>query len=352
MTRIPSRLAAAAAIVLLAGAFAVLPAPLQAVRAQQQQAPATAEGDAAAQRLSQLEEQIVDLQVVVGTLQSLAHRGPLGAGGASGQPGAATPGAADAPTAATGASHDLVMRVDALETQIRALTGQIEQMADRMASLQAQLGGGPATLGGEPGTAPDAGQRAAPLGGGAGAQGDGGLQPPAAIFGTTTVTPGGDQSLGPRPPSTVQGGQAAVPARPGGDSRVASLPSADVKTMYEQAFSHLMQRDFEAAETGFARLIAAYPQDDLAGNAHYWLGETHFARGRYKPAADAFLDSYRLFPTGNKAPDSLLRLGMALSQLGQKQAACDSLSALNTKFPEAPQHVRQKAGAESRRNGC
>ena len=87
----------------------------------------------------------------------------------------------------------------------------------------------------------------------------------------------------------------------------------------------------------------AYPDDPLAGNAQYWIGETYYVRGQYKNAADAFLKGYKKYKSSEKAPDTLLKLGMALAELGQKDAACSTLNELETKYPEAPEHIRDEA---------
>ena len=57
----------------------------------------------------------------------------------------------------------------------------------------------------------------------------------------------------------------------------------------------------------------------LAGNAQYWLGETHYVRRDYKAAATAFLNGYTTFENSPKAPDSLLKLGMTLVVMGEKE---------------------------------
>ena len=64
------------------------------------------------------------------------------------------------------------------------------------------------------------------------------------------------------------------------------------------------------------------PQDYLAGNAQYWMGETYYVRGRYQDAAVTFAEGYQKYPTNSKAPDNLLKLGMSLGQLGKKADAC------------------------------
>lgn len=259
-------------------------------------------------RVDQLEEQMVDLQVTIGTLESIAKT-------AGTQSSSAT---FRAPAAGGSGGGGDAARVDALETQIRALVSQVEQLADRVRAME---GGG--------------GRAAAPQ-----------PAPSTAVagFGRTTVSPARDgigqliQDDG----SQGQGRQVAA-AEPAG---------AGAKQMYEQAYGYLLQQDYAAAETSFSGLLARFPNDPLAGNAQYWLGETYFYRGQFKPAAAAFLKGYQTYSRSPKAPDSLLKLAMSLDRLGQKDAACASFLELNSRFPNAAPDVKSRASSERQRLGC
>ena len=70
--------------------------------------------------------------------------------------------------------------------------------------------------------------------------------------------------------------------------------------------------------------IQQFPNDQLAGNAQYWLGETYYVRKRYNDAATAFAFGYQKYPKSGKGADDLLKLGMSLGSLGQKQDACSA----------------------------
>ena len=76
------------------------------------------------------------------------------------------------------------------------------------------------------------------------------------------------------------------------------------------------------------------------------------ARGQFKHAADAFLKGYTGYASGEKAPDTLLKLGMALAELGQKDAACVTLGAFSAKFPSVDQVLRDDARSGRRKAGC
>jgi tol-pal system protein YbgF len=86
----------------------------------------------------------------------------------------------------------------------------------------------------------------------------------------------------------------------------------------------LSQNDYAGTEAAFSQLIDTYPKDPLAGNAQYWIGESYYRRNRYKNAADAFLKGYKKYKSGDKAPETLLKLGMSLAAVGQKDAACST----------------------------
>ena len=103
-----------------------------------------------------------------------------------------------------------------------------------------------------------------------------------------------------------------------------------------------MQKDYAGAEVAFKQVVASFPTDPLAANAQYWLGETYYVRGQYKNAADAFLKGYKKYKSGDKAPDTLLKLGMSLAELGQKDAACSTLD-------ELKDQISGSAGAYRRR---
>jgi tol-pal system protein YbgF len=127
---------------------------------------------------------------------------------------------------------------------------------------------------------------------------------------------------------------------------------ASPKQLYETAYGYLLQRDYGAAESAFDEFLRRHPNDPLAGNAQYWLGESLYVRGQYRAAAGAFLKGYQTYSKSAKAPENLLKLAMSLQRLGQKDAACSSYSELATKFPSAPTHVKSTAQTERQRAGC
>jgi tol-pal system protein YbgF len=128
--------------------------------------------------------------------------------------------------------------------------------------------------------------------------------------------------------------------------------TGDPVTDYDQAYGLVLQGEYGQAEGAFRRFIAAYDSHHLAANAHYWIGESQFQRRDYRQAIETFLGAYSAYPRAQKAPDMLLRTGMALRQIREREAACATYEELLAKYPNASAGVRQKVRSEIRNAKC
>ena len=126
----------------------------------------------------------------------------------------------------------------------------------------------------------------------------------------------------------------------------------DAKTAYNNAYDLLKQMKYEEAESALQAFLKDYPENELAGNAQYWLGETYYVCGQYEPAAVAFATGFKNYKDNTKAPDNLLKLGLSMQQLGKKKEACTAFKNLKTKFPKASDTLLSRATKESEKLGC
>ncbi|MBH68785.1 MAG: tol-pal system protein YbgF [Rhodospirillaceae bacterium] len=130
------------------------------------------------------------------------------------------------------------------------------------------------------------------------------------------------------------------------------LPKGDPSTRYRHAFRYLSQREFEKAELALSEFLAAHPEDPLAGNAMYWLGESYYTRGRFEEAAEVFVSGYEKYPRSTKTPDNLLKLGFSLVRLKRPEDACIAFLQLLSEFPKISATTKRRATSESKRIGC
>jgi tol-pal system protein YbgF len=262
--------------------------------------------------------------------------------------------------AESGNAADIEIRMERLEQQMRGLTGRVEEVTNQIdrlhqrleqidSDVEARLGQGvpppppPAAFGPGPmaphrvpataGPLPDVEAPSppeAPPPPGAPAPEPGTLTPPMPLL------------------PHANSGNSDVPSPPQGGT----LPSGSASAQYNFAFGLLKEADYPAAEEALRAFLRQHPGSALAGNAQFWLGETYYARGRYREAASAFAEGYRRYPKGPKAADDLLQLGMSLARGGDHHNACLAFAQLDHAFPHSRGAVKERAAAEKQRLGC
>jgi tol-pal system protein YbgF len=265
--------------------------------------------------------------------------------------GEAPPGAESGSSTAV----DLQVRMDRLEQQMRDLTGrvedetnQVQQLRQRLeqvnSDIDVRLGQGQAQDAAaapppraEPTALTPYGRPSPPP------PGYGTLTPPGSETGTAAPYPEPTELA---PPRVASAGDALRP--PGSDA----MPSRSASAQYNSAFGLLRKADYPAAEDALRSFIQQHPDDPLAGNAQYWLGESFYARGKYTEAAAAFADGYKRYPRGPKAADGLLQLGMSLARADQKHNACIALMQLDRDFPHPGSAIKDRATQEKKKLGC
>ena len=135
------------------------------------------------------------------------------------------------------------------------------------------------------------------------------------------------------------------------DNQSGSSSGASPTALFKRSHDSLLKRRFGLAEAGFKTFLNLNKKHKLAGKAQYWLGETYYAQGRYKQAAQSFLGGYKGYPRDGKAPASLFKLGMSLGKLGQRKQACGAFAEVQRAYPKAAA-TRKLAAREMKRGGC
>jgi tol-pal system protein YbgF len=182
-----------------------------------------------------------------------------------------------------------------LSTQIQALNDSVDELKTRIANLTTQVqaiqgqmqnvNGMPAQPGGGPGGPP------------------------------VNQGPGG-------------GGQAAMPQTP-------QAPPVD--QLYQGGLRDYNSAKYAVAASEFGDVVHYYPQDPLAGNAQFYLGEISYKQGKF-PAAVKYYDAVLEQFSGNPlAPAAELRKGQSLIEMGQKDAGVRELRTLIQRYPQSPE---------------
>jgi tol-pal system protein YbgF len=290
--------------------------------------------------LESLLQRIERLQRDMNTLQRYVFKGgPAPAADAV----AGTTAGAGGMTTTAAARIDL--RLSQFEAQLRTLTGQVEeavyrshQINERLERLAAETDLRLRQL--EQGVMPPTAMQGAPAGQmapGAAGGGQAGFASQPQVLGTIRQSDLAAMQGEPVTPGTAVAQQdtSLAAAQPGSQAAAAgyTLVGATPQEQYKHAFGLLSQANYGEAELALSSFVDQHPNDPLAGNAKYWLGETFYVRQDYQQAAVTFAEAYQAYPDSAKAPDNLLKLGMSLSALGSQNDACGTFAELLKRYP-------------------
>lgn len=206
-----------------------------------------------------------------------------------------------------GSSAEVLRRLSEIEVELRRLTGEVERLRFRVDQVSE-----------------DAARRF----------GD--------IEFRLTELEGGDVAALPATPAPLGGGTSA-PAAP--------QVSVSEQRALDDGIRLVQQGRFRDADVALGGFLQDYPNSPLLPRAHYWMGESSFVRGNFSRAARAYLAGYNANENGADAPDNLMKLGVSLARLGQRQEACLTLAEVSRRFPRADRAVSE-AESEAARLSC
>ncbi|GHC76713.1 tol-pal system protein YbgF [Limoniibacter endophyticus] len=149
------------------------------------------------------------------------------------------------------------------------------------------------------------------------------------------------------------------PVSGGAQDQVAALPqnnsagaggSADA--VYDSAYEHVLSGDYKTAETGFRSYIERFPKGEKSADAHFWLGESLIGQTRYRDAAEILLAASKNYRNSAKGPEILLKLGVSLAGMKQKEVACATFGEVDKRYPKASAALKARVTQEKTTAGC
>lgn len=156
----------------------------------------------------------------------------------------------------------------------------------------------------------------------------------------------------------VPGGSLAAPTPSGSSAGLASSagaipPNAPIARpapvagpsageLYRSAYGDYMSAKYPLATSEFQDLIRAYPDDNLSGNAYFYLGEVEARSARPSAAVKNFDHVIERYPDNTKVAAAHLHKGDALIAMRQNEAGARELRALITRFPNSPEAAQAR----------
>jgi tol-pal system protein YbgF len=131
-----------------------------------------------------------------------------------------------------------------------------------------------------------------------------------------------------------------------------ALEDGDAKAQYAAGYDAIVRGDYPFAEEQFRQFVALYPQDPQAPDAANWLGEALLQRQAFDEAADVLLSGFQNYERSARAPDLLLKLGIALAGAGEVDTACRTYFEVSKRFPDQPAAFAERLTAERQKAQC
>jgi len=130
------------------------------------------------------------------------------------------------------------------------------------------------------------------------------------------------------------------------------VTSADADAQYRAGYEAVIQGDYLFAETQFRQFVALFPDHPQAADATNWLGEALLQRQQYDEAAQVLFEGFQTYQNTTRAPDLLLKLGIALVGAQERDTACRTFGEALKRFPAMDGAFRARVNEEMTRARC
>jgi len=121
---------------------------------------------------------------------------------------------------------------------------------------------------------------------------------------------------------------------------------------YKIGYQHILAGDYPAAEQIFRAFQERFPDDEQQADASFWLGEALYGQGKYREAAQVYIDVQRHHENSLHGPENLLKLGLSMAQLQETEVACKTLTEVPKRYEKVEPAVLKRVNDEKRRLGC
>ena len=112
-------------------------------------------------------------------------------------------------------------------------------------------------------------------------------------------------------------------------------PGVSPQRMYDTAWADYTNGQWALAIQGFEAYIKTFPRSELADDAQFYIGQTHYADGAFLESVTAFEQVLLTYPDGNVIPDASYKRGLALDRLGETERAQQAFELVVKNYPDS-----------------
>jgi tol-pal system protein YbgF len=119
----------------------------------------------------------------------------------------------------------------------------------------------------------------------------------------------------------------------------------------QYALDQMMKKNYNDSKNILDYFIENFPENQLSGSAHFWLGKIYLFETNYRKAAIVFGEGVQKFPNSIKAPEMYYELAKSLKEMDKIPESCKTLTLLEqnyegNKFTKDPEKIKDKLNCD------
>ena len=135
------------------------------------------------------------------------------------------------------------------------------------------------------------------------------------------------------------------------NSSLLEVSNLNPEEQIQYALDQMMKKNYNEAKNIFDQFIENFPENQLSGSAHFWLGKIYLFETNYRKAAIIFGEGVQKFPKSIKAPEMYYELAKSLKEMDKFPESCKTLTLLEQnykghKFTKDPEKIRGKLNCD------
>ena len=135
------------------------------------------------------------------------------------------------------------------------------------------------------------------------------------------------------------------------NSSLKELSSLNPEEQMQYALDQMMKKNYNDSKNILDQFIKNFPENQLSGSAHFWLGKIYLFETNYRKAAIVFGEGVQKFPNSIKAPEMYYELAKSLKEMDKISESCKTLALLaknyeGNKFTKDPEKIKDKLNCD------
>ncbi len=128
--------------------------------------------------------------------------------------------------------------------------------------------------------------------------------------------------------------ETGLPVNPAFSAPPPVNPGVSPKRLYDTAYTDYTTGQWALSIQGFEQFISTFPRSEIADDALFFIGQNHYADGRFREAADAYEQVAVRYPAGDVVAEALYKRGLALERLDQIDLARETFQTVVREHPD------------------